>query len=101
MAEKLKALADPLRLKMLQLLPHSEKCEHGSNVSTLAEILGLAQPTVSHHLKVLRQAGIVANKKMCRDVYYWVNGSEACNMLQELRGILKTRQNRSEDCSEQ
>ena len=68
-----KALGDPLRLRILNLLPMEEKCEDMYNVSELSEELGVSQPTVSHHLKILKDAGLVTCKRMCRDVYYWIN----------------------------
>ncbi len=68
-----KALGEPVRLQILQLLPLTESCEEVYNVSELAEALGLAQPTVSHHLCVLKKAGLVRCRKMCRDKYYWVD----------------------------
>ena len=43
------------------------------NVSELAEELGVGQSTVSHHLGILKAAGLVGCQKMCRDVYYWVD----------------------------
>ncbi len=54
------------------------------NVSQLAEKLNLSQPTVSHHLRVLRQAGIIECTKLCRDVYYYVNIEEARTLLDTL-----------------
>ncbi len=73
LAEQLKAVADPTRLRILQLLPPTRDCERVYNVSELAEELGIPQPTVSHHLKVLYNAGLVQSDKMCRDVYYWID----------------------------
>ena len=57
LAGALKAIADPARLRLLSLIqaqPAHEAC-----VCHLTEPLGLSQPTVSHHLKVLLQAGLV------------------------------------------
>jgi ArsR family transcriptional regulator len=57
LATALKAIADPARLRLLSLIqaqPGHEAC-----VCHLTEPLGLTQPTVSHHLKVLLQAGLV------------------------------------------
>ena len=73
LADKFKALGDPVRIKILNHLPNSANCEYGNNVSQLAGKLGVPQPTISHHLKVLRQAGLVTNRKMCRDVFYWID----------------------------
>ena len=73
LSEQLKAVADPTRLRILQLLPTRSECELVYNVSELAEELQTPQPTVSHHLRVLYNAGLVQSKKMCRDVYYWID----------------------------
>lgn len=53
-----KALADPGRLKILKLLEQQELC-----VCELQVALGLAQPTVSKHLKILEEAGLIARRK--------------------------------------
>ena len=73
LSEKLKAVADPTRLRILRLLPTEPDCERVYNVSELAEELKIPQPTISHHLKVLYNAGLVKSEKMCRDVYYWID----------------------------
>jgi DNA-binding transcriptional ArsR family regulator len=80
-AQQLKALGDPSRLAILELLPllqqapTEEECQGVYNVSELAEELEIPQSTVSHHLKVLFHSGLVRSEKMCRDVYYWVDQS--------------------------
>jgi ArsR family transcriptional regulator, arsenate/arsenite/antimonite-responsive transcriptional repressor len=61
MAAALRVLADPARLRLLSLIqaqPDAEAC-----VCHLTEPLGLTQPTVSHHLKVLLQAGLVEREQ--------------------------------------
>ncbi len=88
LARQLWAVGDLVRLQILDLLPNSSDCEHALNVSTIATRLGLSQPTVSHHLRVLRQAGIVENKKMCRDVYYWKNADSAHELAEGLKRVL-------------
>ncbi|MEV7528941.1 metalloregulator ArsR/SmtB family transcription factor [Agrococcus sediminis] len=70
MAPALKALADPLRLRMLSMLaasPTGEAC-----ACDLAELADVSQPTVSHHLKVLRDAGVVASERRGTWVHYRV-----------------------------
>ena len=64
-ARRLKALADPERLKIIQLLQSGPK-----NVSTLSDLLGADIANVSHHLGVLRHAGLVRNEKQGRFVLY-------------------------------
>ncbi|MGB0372490.1 MAG: ArsR/SmtB family transcription factor [Opitutales bacterium] len=86
LSHTLKALADPVRLRILALLPEEANCEHGNNVSQLAVKLDMPQPSISHHLKILRSAEFVDYRKMCRDVYYWRNAEklrEVCQTLGE------------------
>lgn len=67
-ASVLKALADPNRLRIAAMLGSagtSDVC-----VCDLTEPLGLSQPTVSHHMKVLRQAGIVEAERRGKWVHY-------------------------------
>ena len=60
-------LADPTRLRLLSLIMSSgEACA----ACDLVEPLGVSQPTVSHHLKALREAGLVESEKRGRWVYY-------------------------------
>lgn len=81
-ARQLWALGDVVRLRILRLLPRTPDCEHGNNVTEIAARLGISQPTASHHLRILRQAGFVEGRRMCRDVYYWANETtlDACGM---------------------
>jgi len=54
----MKALADANRVKIVKLLQHRTMC-----VCELRGVLGLAQPTVSKHLKILEEAGLVVSRK--------------------------------------
>jgi ArsR family transcriptional regulator, arsenate/arsenite/antimonite-responsive transcriptional repressor len=70
LATALKVLADPARLQLLSLIqsqPSGEAC-----VCHLVEPLGLSQPTVSHHLKVLLRAGLVTREQRGSWAYYKV-----------------------------
>ena len=69
MAEVAKALGDPVRLQLVDVLrKHAGKvC-----VCELVPLFDLSQPTVSHHLKVLRQAGIVGSERVGLWAYYFV-----------------------------
>lgn len=67
LATLLKAVADPARLQILALLRSMPNCE--ACVCDLTELLALSQPTVSHHLKVLLRAGLVASDK--RGYWTW------------------------------
>ena len=67
-ARTLKALADPTRLRLLSIIAAHEGGE--ACVCDLQEPLGLAQPTVSHHLKVLVEAGFLTRSKRGTWAYY-------------------------------
>ena len=66
-AEVLKALAEPARWRIIERLGDEELC-----VCHLVDDLGIAQPLVSHHLKVLREAGIVESDRFKQWIYYRV-----------------------------
>ena len=70
LAGLLKAVADPARLRLLSLIhaqPSGEAC-----VCHLTGPLGLSQPTVSHHLRVLHDAGLLERQRRGTWVYYRV-----------------------------
>ena len=74
MVTKFKALADPSRLAILEFLlnPIQSCCsrEEGICACDLEDFLGLSQPTVSHHMKLLIRSGFVTAEKRGRWVYY-------------------------------
>lgn len=89
LAQQLKAIADPVRLAILRLLPDTDDCEAVYNVSELAEEIGVAQPTVSHHLAKLKASGLVKCRKMCRDVYYWIERDEVDTVLDAVGNLVE------------
>jgi len=85
LAEAFKALADPVRIQLLNLIATAEAGE--ACACDLVEPVGKSQPTVSHHLKVLREAGLVASEKRGTWVWYSVVPSR----LDELQRVLARR----------
>ena len=82
LARMFKSLADPVRLRMLSLIAShagGEAC-----VCDLSDSFDLSQPTISHHLKVLRSAGLLDCERRGTWVYYWVIPSA----LQQLSAVL-------------
>jgi ArsR family transcriptional regulator, arsenate/arsenite/antimonite-responsive transcriptional repressor len=68
-ADRLKALADPTRIGIVNCLARApELC-----VCNLTESFGLSQPTISHHLKILREAGLVVAERRGTWAYYRLN----------------------------
>jgi ArsR family transcriptional regulator len=77
-APLLKALADPVRLRLMSLVasrPGSEAC-----VCDLNEAFDLSQPTISHHLKVLHDAGLLDREKRGVWVYYHARTSALASL---------------------
>lgn len=68
LAASLKALADPTRLRLLSIVATSADGE--ACVCDLTEPVGLSQPTVSHHLRILTEAGYLRRSKRGTWAYY-------------------------------
>jgi ArsR family transcriptional regulator len=82
LARMFKSLADPVRLRLLSLIAShagGEAC-----VCDISDSFDLSQPTISHHLKVLRSAGLLDCERRGTWVYYWVIPSA----LQQLSAVL-------------
>lgn len=84
LAGSLKALADPARLRLLSLV--AAHADEEACVCDLTEPLGLGQPTVSHHLRILVDAGYLTREKRGTWAYYrLVPGA-----LDSVAGLLRT-----------
>jgi ArsR family transcriptional regulator, arsenate/arsenite/antimonite-responsive transcriptional repressor len=78
LADRLKALAHPARLEILRVLASRRRCVCGEVV----EVMPLAQATVSQHLKILKDAGLIRGE---------IEGRNSCYCL-DLVGIAEVRQ---------
>jgi ArsR family transcriptional regulator, arsenate/arsenite/antimonite-responsive transcriptional repressor len=83
LARILKAVADPARLQLLALIKSSPSGE--SCVCDLTVPLALSQPTVSHHLRILAEAGLL--RRESRGTWAWYSVNE--ERLQELSDLLR------------
>lgn len=82
LAAAFKALADPIRIRLLSLIataPDGTACS-----CDLEAPVGKSQPTVSHHLAILAEAGLITKEKAGR----WVNCSVVPERLAQLRAVL-------------
>jgi ArsR family transcriptional regulator len=81
LAGALKVLADPARLRLLSLI----RAADGGRATTrvLADRLGLTQPTVTHHLGALFDAGFLDRERAGRQTWYWVN-TDGLRAIQQL-----------------
>jgi len=89
------ALADPTRLKLLQILCHQSppgcRC-----VNNLSQLMGISQPAVSQHLRVLKAVGLVTGERRGYRMHYQID-TEGLNHCQE---ILSTTLEFNERCAE-
>lgn len=69
MSKVFEALGDEHRQRIMLTFEPGERL----NVGQIAEVSTLARSTVSHHLKVLREAGVLSSEKSGKEVYFWVN----------------------------
>jgi ArsR family transcriptional regulator len=82
-ADGFAALADPIRLRLLALIASERRT--GVCVCDLVAHVDRSQPTVSHHLRVLREAGLVSSEKRGTWAWYHVNSER----LAQLRNVLR------------
>ena len=80
----MKALSDPNRVKIIKMLQHKSMC-----VCEMQSALGVAQPTVSKHLKLLEEAGLVDFRKEGIWVNYHLADGEASPYVAALLGNLR------------
>jgi ArsR family transcriptional regulator len=85
MTRLLTALGEPARLEIINQLAKQEQM----NVGDLASKFRLSRPTISHHLKILKDAGVVQSEKRGQETYYWVNRDALILGLQQVVDTLK------------
>jgi len=83
------ALGDTYRQQILLIFePGEELC-----VNEIAAGFALSRPAISHHLKVLRDAGLLTSEKRGKEVYYRVNHSFCAEVLQQVHDFVVTNSN--------
>ncbi len=89
LARRLKALSDPTRLLLVQLVathPGGRAC-----ICDLTEPLGVTQPTVSHHMKVLVESGVVTREQQGRWAYYTIQPEALDDLVRQLARLSRPR----------
>jgi DNA-binding transcriptional ArsR family regulator len=66
-SDTLSYLGDPIRLKIFWILCHYEEC-----VINIAALTGMSSPAVSHHLRILKNSGLITSKRNGKEMYYRV-----------------------------
>ena len=69
-------ISDPTRLKILWLLCHSEEC-----VANIAAAIEMSSPAVSHHLRVLKQAGLLVSHRYGKETHYTLASTTEADLV--------------------
>lgn len=96
-AKVFKAFCDETRLQVLSLLQSGEKC-----ACILLEQVNIGQPTLSHHMKILVESGIVSARKQGKWTYYSISadGSKKAKELLDVLTAVKECESETRCCNE-
>mgnify|MGYP002305420731 FL=1 len=78
-ADVFKQLSDSSRVRIFWLLCHCEEC-----VIDLSAMVGMSSPAVSHHLRQLRESGLLVSRRVGKEVYYRASDSEQAQLLHRM-----------------
>lgn len=83
-AKILKAISDPKRLRIVDMLSCGELC-----ACVILEAFHITQPTLSHDMKVLKEAGIVSDRREGKNIYYYLNEDTLAGLQKVLKSIFE------------
>ena len=78
-SELFKQLSDPTRIRLFWLLCHCEEC-----VLNLSAMMKMTSPAISHHLRALRNKGLVCSRRVGKEVYYKSSNTEESILLHKM-----------------
>lgn len=84
-AKVFNALGDEHRQRLLLTFEPGERLTAGQ----LAEVSTLSRPTVSHHLKILREAGVLQHERQGKTIYFWIDKAYLNDSLQAVLTYLQ------------
>lgn len=91
-----KAFCDENRIKILQMLINGEKC-----ACKLLEDMNITQPTLSHHMKILCDSGIVEGRKEGKWMYYSISKTGVETAQRYLEWLITSENSKSDLCCEE
>lgn len=79
MADTFQMISDATRLRILWVICHSEQCVHN-----IAAAVGMSPPAVSHHLRILKNSGLITNRRIGKEMHYALAESEEAHMVHQI-----------------
>ncbi len=79
MADTFKLLSDGSRLRILSLLCHREEC-----VQNIAYAVDMSAPAISHHLKFLKQSGLIMSRRVGKEVWYKLSDTKEALLVHQM-----------------
>ncbi len=92
-AQIFKALCDENRIRILEMLQTGEKC-----ACKILDELNVTQPTLSHHMKILCDSGIVESRKEGKWIHYRISAAGSNNAVKILQELIKTNDSSCQSC---
>ena len=90
-ADFLKALSHPLRLQIIEFLKNGEK-----NVGSIIKALGIPQSSLSRHLTILREAGVLKSRQQGTVIYYNIEDHDIFHVLRPIAEMLRKKLKKTE-----
>jgi len=90
-ADFLKVLSHPVRLQIVELLKNGEK-----NVGTITKTIGIPQSSLSRHLLLLREGGILKSKQQGTVIYYSIEDHDIFRVLRPIAEMLRKKLKKTE-----
>lgn len=90
--QTLSAVADPTRLKIVLLLSEHNRL----NVTAIAQQFNISRPTISHHLKILKDAKVARREQVGQEVYYWLDRTHVAHILRSMADLVEDCRARAE-----
>lgn len=78
-ADAFSQLSDATRLRILWILCHSEEC-----VTNIAAAIGMSDPAVSHHLRILKKAGLATSRRIGKEVHYTLAATGEARLVHQM-----------------
>lgn len=82
-ADIFKQLGDTTRIRIFWLLCHCEEC-----VINISAMMQMSSPAISHHLRILKNSGLIVSRRIGKEVYYRASDTPQCRLLHQMTELV-------------